>query len=106
MDFNSITKILDKIPLWKTLKELPLRLEQLEKEINLLKKEGGKKCPFCSNNTLYKDPQVHEPLKNPLDLVNGRGIKKIPYYIWKCHNKECGKERQSFMNLATQKFDE
>jgi hypothetical protein len=46
--------LLDKIPIWKQLKELPQRVESLEKRIAELENKPistGDVCPKCKNKT-------------------------------------------------------
>ena len=56
---SDILSLLDKIPIWKTLKELPDRVTKLEEEVVILKaKPNGARCSECAQYTIFLDPQV------------------------------------------------
>lgn len=58
---SDILKILDQVPLWKTLKALPQRIETLETRVAELEKaksgpvkEPGEPCPSCGAHALRR----------------------------------------------------
>jgi DNA-directed RNA polymerase subunit M/transcription elongation factor TFIIS len=55
INISDIIAILDKIPIWKTLKEMPKKIEELEKRVAALeaKKPARINCLQCGSNN-YK----------------------------------------------------
>jgi len=98
-------KILDKIPIWKTIKQLCMRVEALEEEIKKLKvlldkKEIGKRCPECKSHQVFIDPTIFSD-SDP-DSINF-GLKKIKFRHWVCD--KCEAVMRQYINKKTQKFD-
>lgn len=61
LSVSDILKILDKAPIWKTLKETPKRIEALEARIAALEankqlpgKSPGEPCPSCGDHALRR----------------------------------------------------
>jgi predicted RNA-binding Zn-ribbon protein involved in translation (DUF1610 family) len=88
---SDILKILDQVPIWKTVKELPKRVEALEKEHAALKAEldqlrsapkqkPGETCPACGEPAMRRTKS--EPTKG---TFAGMGLRDE---TWTC--SECG----------------
>ena len=82
---SDVLSILDKIPIWKTLKELPGKVETLERKINELEDKLSKPqkpiCEFCHEGGLVLEHRFHLPgIKPPQEEKT-----------FKCQNPACGK---------------
>ena len=62
---SDILAILDKVPLWKSLKALPARMDALEKRLAALEGMGnavpGRPCPDCGAKALRRTSSVPHP---------------------------------------------
>jgi len=85
---SDLLKILDLIPLWKKLKELPAKVEALEAKVADLERRGlppapaGKRCPFCGQNNFFVVKSEPDPIFGPL------GGKKRTYRCSSCGQEE------------------
>ncbi|MDK3016523.1 hypothetical protein [Pseudodonghicola flavimaris] len=82
---SDILKLLDAVPIWKTLKELPARVEALENQVAELKaasekKSGGERCPACGEYELMR--QSTQPMDGELGDLGGT------IEVWAC--RSCG----------------
>jgi len=83
---SDLIAILDKIPIWKTLKDLPGKVESLENKIaeleTKLKLAPPPTCPYC-----FKGEQF-------IKYRHSFAMAKPPReeQTWVCQNSECGKE--------------
>jgi hypothetical protein len=83
---GDITKILEKIPLWKRLGELPEQVDALQArvaalEAELQKRPSLERCPICSAGDL-KVTSV-----NPHPTLGAVGIQER---TMRCDNADCG----------------
>lgn len=84
VSISDLASILDKLPIWKTLKELPARVAELEKRVAELeseeKKSGHPPCAFChSENVQLQSLGPHE-------IFGDSGIKTALYVCDDCNN--------------------
>ena len=82
---KDIISILDKIPIWKQLKELPGRVEELEQRLALLENKPvstGDICPKCKNETFELISTEPDPLMGQM------GIQLRKYKCSSCNFEE------------------
>jgi len=69
---GDITKLLEKIPIWKALKVLPERIEKLEARVDALDKQlsdgVGEMCPSCGKRSCFVI------LSKPHPQIKARGV--------------------------------
>ena len=79
---SDILKILDKIPIWKQLKDLPARIEALERRLEALEQDRtavkGEKCPSCGAYEFMVTATKPHPLMGEV------GIKERTYTCSGC----------------------
>lgn len=88
---SDILKILDQVPVWRTVKELPKRVQALEEELAVLKEQmksptetTGEPCPFCGKHAMRME------WSTPIGGAMGKlGVMRES---WKC--QECGRSRE------------
>ncbi len=81
---KDLNELLDKMPLWKRIKDSPERINQLEKRIKAIEEQisgRGDVCPYC-----------HKPAGNLLDIQPDKtlgdvGLKRGFYECNNCHKK-------------------
>ena len=64
---SDILKILDQIPIWKTLRELPKRMAEVESRLKALEERGAQKapapsalaCPLCGGEMKVTSESPH-----------------------------------------------
>jgi hypothetical protein len=83
---GDITKILEKIPLWKRLGELPAQVDAIQARVTALEEELKKrppleKCPICSSGDM-KVTAVH-----PHPQLGAVGVQERTL---RCDNSACG----------------
>ncbi len=87
INVSDLLKILEKIPLWKQLKELPAKIEDFERRLSALEKnletdDSVKKCPKCGSKYFVltdTKPNLH------LGIV---GVQDRQYTCEKCSYSE------------------
>ena len=85
LSVSDILKILDNIPVWKTLGTLPKRVEELERRLAAIeaapKKPADPECPLC-----------HAPMKvtkvEPHRVFGPMGVQNHTYACTACNHKE------------------
>jgi hypothetical protein len=85
---DDVLKVLDRIPIWKRLQEVPSEVDELKKRIAALEelvsgKAPGDACPFCGARAFR------------LDRVDMHGIREV----WKC--EACNKMREVRLDLLS-----
>lgn len=84
---SDILKILDQVPIWKTVKELPKRIDALEAENKELRarldslleaprKAQGQLCPACGEPAVRR--KSSQPSKGPFGRLGARDE------VWSC----------------------
>jgi hypothetical protein len=85
ISISDMLALLDKIPIWKQLKELPQRVESLEKRIAELENKPistGDVCPKCKNKTF----ELISTRKHP--VFGDAGVHERFYKCSKCEFEE------------------
>ncbi len=101
-----IINLLDKIPIWRILKSLPKKVEELESEVDLLKKEIAsfskyhvlaQRCPQCRENSVFLDPEVF--------IKESEEGNALQFRRWICENDACRNVIEQYKNSGD-KFDD
>ncbi|MHB2265673.1 hypothetical protein [Aliihoeflea sp. PC F10.4] len=88
---SDILKVLDQIPVWKSLKALPGKLDALEKRVSELEAELARRpapevCPLCHGEMKLSNVETH-----------WMGDTEFHNYV--CSTEGCSHKRQRRVNL-------
>lgn len=84
---DDVLKVLDRIPIWKRLQEVPAEVDELKAKVIALEEQlNGKRppdvCPFCGARSFrLQDVILHGKMER-----------------WKCQAADCGKGREVPIN--------
>ena len=91
---KDLTELLDKVPLWKRLKETPDKVVALEKRVaaleNLFEKAPGEACPACGERQMRRTWASD---------MRGSGANAHRNETWTCQS--CGVEEQRTAKATT-----
>lgn len=92
VSLSDMLKLLDQLPVWKTLKTMPARIEALEQRLDALEqtqtipKSPGQPCPSCGENALRRTSSKIS--SGPFGALGAKDE------IWTCET--CGETDQRF----------